>query len=191
MPEEAPGAAWAAPQQTGAIPIVGFEGPEPSSGKPRSRDGESGDDFPEVRRRASPSGLGDFLRIRGGRPHSGLGIASFIIALLVGGMDVLLILIVALNIASSARQAQPPYSYGLSPGENIKANALGGALSVVCLNFMSVPVCLVGLGLGLVALIAHRERNQLFSWIGLLGNGVVILAVVGLFVLASLPWPGH
>jgi hypothetical protein len=190
MLEEASGAPHAAPQETGAMPLDGFESPEPFSGKPRPRDGEAGDDFREVWPRTSPSALGDFLRIGGGRPHSGLGIASFIIALLVGGMDILLILIAALSIASSAQQAQYPDPYG-SAREKLAVNIVGGVASVVCLNCMSVPVCLVGFGLALVGLIAHRDRNHVFTWIGLLGNGVVILAVAGLFVLASLPWPGR
>ena len=51
---------------------------------------------------------------------------------------------------------------------------------------MSVPVCLVGVGLAVVALVAHRDRNQLFSWIGLIGNGVVILGVLGVFMLGAM-----
>jgi hypothetical protein len=54
------------------------------------------------------------------------------------------------------------------------------------LNCMSVPLCLVGVGLGLVGLIAHRDCNHLFTWIGLLGNGVVILGVVGLYVFNAM-----
>jgi hypothetical protein len=40
---------------------------------------------------------------------------------------------------------------------------------------MNIPLCLVGIGLALVALIAHRDRNNLFSWIGLFVNSAVII----------------
>jgi hypothetical protein len=55
-----------------------------------------------------------------------------------------------------------------------------------CFNIMSVPLCLVGIGLALVALIAHKGCNQLFSWIGLFGNAVVIMGVLGVYVHSQL-----
>src|SRR5262249_24544801 len=103
--------------------------------------------------------------------HSGLGMASFVIALLVGGLDVILAVAIATGIARSQTRA------------GLQNEVLGGGMAMYCLNCMSVPLCLVGVGLAIVGLVAHRDRNHLFTWIGLLGNGVVILGVLGLFVL--------
>jgi hypothetical protein len=50
---------------------------------------------------------------------------------------------------------------------------------------MSLPMCLVGVGLALVGLIAHPDSNHLFSWIGLIANGAVILGLIGLFMLTA------
>jgi hypothetical protein len=68
----------------------------------------------------------------------------------------------------------------------LKGNVLAGGMSMACLNIMSIPLCLVGLGLGVVGLVAHRDRNHLFTWIGLLGYGVVIFGVLALFVCGSM-----
>jgi len=48
-----------------------------------------------------------------------------------------------------------------------------------------LPLCLVGIGLAITALVAHKDANNLFAWIGLYGNGVVILGTIGLYVLGS------
>jgi hypothetical protein len=126
----------------------------------------------------------DLPNIRDNVPHystaqkySGLGISSFLIALLVGGLDVILALVIAVNVARSS---------GRSNVDHLKFQLVGGGLSMYCLNCMSLPLCLVGFGLGMVGLITQRDRNNLFSWIGLLGNGIVILGVVGLYVLSML-----
>jgi len=47
---------------------------------------------------------------------------------------------------------------------------VAGGMAMFCMNFMSVPICLVGAGLGFVGLVAYRDRNHVFTWIGLLGN---------------------
>lgn len=106
--------------------------------------------------------------------HSGLGMASFIIALVVGGLNLIVILGVTLSIARSGHLSE------------LKANMLGGSMAVICLNFMSVPVCLVGVGLAVVGLNAHPDRNHFFTRIGLVGNGTVVLAVIGFLILAHL-----
>lgn len=111
------------------------------------------------------------------RKHSGLGIASFLIALLIGGLDVILALVIAVNMARSS---------GHKDVDRLSYQAAGGGLAMYCLNCMSVPLCLVGFGLGLVGLIAQRDRNHVFSWMGLLGNGIVILVVVGLYVIGAM-----
>jgi hypothetical protein len=109
--------------------------------------------------------------------HSGLGIASFIIAVLVGGLDIILALVIATNLANVAPR-HPDNGHDVA----VAANLVAGGLSMVCLNCMSIPLCLVGVGLGLVGLITHRGQNHVFTWIGLLGNGSVILCVVGWYL---------
>jgi hypothetical protein len=127
---------------------------------------------------------------KGERKHSGLGMASFIIALLVGGLDVILALIIAVGIARSAhhpagREDFSTYRPHSNRGD-LMDKVLAGGMAMVCLNCMSIPLCLVGVGLALVGLIAHRDCNHLSSWIGLMGNMVVIVGVVGLYILGAL-----
>jgi hypothetical protein len=120
---------------------------------------------------ASNWSVGRFLG-RGGK-HSGLGMASFLIAVLVGGLDIVLGLITVLNIAGSKGKS------------GVEDSALGGAMAVVCLNCLSIPLCLIGVGLAVMALIAHKGRNHLMTYIGLGVNALVILGVLGLYLLAS------
>ncbi len=99
--------------------------------------------------------------------------ASFLVAVLVGGMDIVLGLIVVLNIAGSKGSTQ------------VKDSAVGGGVAIVCLNCLSVPLCLIGVGLAIMALIAHKDRNHLMTYIGLGVNALVILGVLALYVFAS------
>jgi hypothetical protein len=100
--------------------------------------------------------------------------ASFLIAVLVGGMDVVVGLIAVLNIAGSGRH-----------GRGVQESVLAGGMSLACLNCLSVPVCLVGVGLSVMALVAHKNRNHLFTAIGLGVNSLVILCVLAVYLLAS------
>jgi hypothetical protein len=122
-------------------------------------------------------GLGDALRYDVRQKHSGLGIASFLIAVMVGGMDIMMAVAITTNMARSGNSGQ------------LRENALAGGMSMICLNCMSLPLCLVGAGLGVVALVAHRDQNHLFTWIGLLGNGVVIVALLGFYFLGAMVRP--
>lgn len=97
---------------------------------------------------------------------------SFLIAVVVGGLDVLLGFVITLNVAGSK-------------GIDAKEKALSGALAMVCLNCMSIPVCLVGVGLGVMALIAHKDRNHSMTYIGLTVNALVILTLLGLYTLGA------
>jgi hypothetical protein len=106
-------------------------------------------------------------------PHSGLGIASFLIAMLVGGLDLILLLVVALNIATAESDNE------------VRLNFFSAGISLICLNLASVPACLVGIGMAIVALIAHRRRNHLFTILGLSFNGVVVLGLILLYVLGA------
>lgn len=108
-----------------------------------------------------------------GGKHSGLGMGSFLIAVLVGGMDVFLGLISILNIAGSKELSE------------VKGSVLGGTMALVCLNCLSIPLCLVGVGLAVMALVAHKDRNHVMTYIGLTVNALVILGVLGLFLFSS------
>jgi hypothetical protein len=116
--------------------------------------------------------------------HSALGIASFVIAVLVGGLNVILTVVIATNMAHSGERNMP-----LRIPDNrvdLESKVMAGGASWICLNCMSIPLCLVGVAMGFVGLIAHRGQNHVFTWLGLLGNGVVILSVVGLYVLVNM-----
>jgi hypothetical protein len=118
------------------------------------------------------------LRFEPNRKHSGLGIASFLIAVMVGGMDVILALVIVVNAAGSADR---------DPGlEGLPAHLAAGGLAMYCLNCMSLPLCLVGAGMGVVGLVAHRQHNHFFTWLGLGGNGVIILGVVGFYLFLKM-----
>lgn len=105
------------------------------------------------------------------KEHAGLGIASFLIAFLVGGLDVILAVVIATGIARTENR------------RTLENDMLGGVTAMLCLNCASVPLCLVGIGLGAVALIAHPNRNHLFSWMGLMGNGIVVLTLGALWLI--------
>jgi hypothetical protein len=64
--------------------------------------------------------------------------------------------------------------------------AVAGGIAMMLLLYVSVPLCIVGFGFGLVGLIAYRRnRNHLFTWTGLCGNALVIMSVVGLHVYGA------
>jgi hypothetical protein len=98
--------------------------------------------------------------------------ASFVIALVIGGLDVIMAVIITGNISQSRTS------------EDFKAQFFSGGLGMLCFNCMSLPACLAGAGLAVVGLIAHPKRNHLFTWIGLFGNGVVVLGVVGFYMFS-------
>jgi hypothetical protein len=105
----------------------------------------------------------------------------------VGGLDLTLGVAVAVNIANAkAWTADSRSSYDPYPADGVtdlKVTVMRGFMSLVCLNVVSVPLCLVGVGLAIVGLVAHGDRNHLFSWIGLFGNGAVLVGVLGLLLL--------
>ena len=103
-----------------------------------------------------------------------------VIAVLVGGIDILMAIVITISIA---RSTAPPQHPGHRDRAESRDNVVAGSVSMVCVNCMSVPLCLVGATLGFVALFVHRGYNHVFTWIGLIGNLVVILGDIFLYAL--------
>jgi hypothetical protein len=101
--------------------------------------------------------------------HSGLGIASFIIAILSGIFDFVFFVIVGLIGAND------PSIDETSPV----------AMVVGLILFAAVGFTFIGLGLGIVGVVLPN-RNKLFPWLGLVFNALVLLGVVGLVCLCLL-----
>jgi DNA-directed RNA polymerase subunit RPC12/RpoP len=97
--------------------------------------------------------------------HSGFGISSFLIALLVGGIDLIVGSLIFINTARN---------HGAMP--NL------WQLDVYCFGWMGLPLALVGVGLGFVAMVAQRDRNHMFSAMGFVLNGGIVVGTVGFFV---------
>jgi hypothetical protein len=98
------------------------------------------------------------------RGHSGYGIASFVIAVPVLGMNVLLWI-----MAVGMHRRDP------------EGGAMAAAGSLLCCNGLACPLSLVGATLGLVGLFGQPDRRQAFTVMGLMGNGVVLLGIILLF----------
>jgi hypothetical protein len=101
--------------------------------------------------------------------HSGMGIASFVISLVMG-----VIVFVLIVVAGVAEASTPD---GLS--ENSPVAVLLGLLIIGCL-----VVSAVGLDLGIAAL-AQRGRKHVLSVLGTTFNGVIIVGTLLLVVIGS------
>jgi hypothetical protein len=100
-----------------------------------------------------------------GSEHSSLGIASFMIAFFVVGMEAVMFFI---SVVKSDEQDATP------------------VILMIYGACMSAPLCLIGLGLGITGLYAQADRKQTFSTIGIIGNGAMILGLLGLYVFGAL-----
>ncbi len=104
--------------------------------------------------------------------HSGLGIASFVVSLLMGASEFLLIM-----VAGILETATPG---GLNE-ESLAAIFIG--LLVIAGLFAN----LAGVGLGIAGLV-QRDRKKVFSTLGVVFNGMIILGLVLLLIIgASMP----
>ena len=126
------------------------------------------DDFDDyeprrVRRRRRPDGYA----YDGPLPHSGLGIASCVIAACAFVFIILLFAIAAMTAVSQR---------GEIADDSAEAMVMGG------LVLLDAVAMLVGLILGIVG-VAQRERNKLFAGLGLCANSLLLLGVLGLFVI--------
>jgi hypothetical protein len=106
-------------------------------------------------------------------PHSGLGVASFIISLIV---IVLTVLVVLLSVVARANRAHHSTADAM----------LGITLLFGCTGLLA---CVVGLSLG-VAGVFQEDRNRTFAVVGIILNGLVILGTVALILIgmASATW---
>jgi hypothetical protein len=99
--------------------------------------------------------------------HSALGIASFALSLLtVAG-------VIGFYLAVNAAVAR---------GVVDAANPPAGLLAAGMVFLVSVLVAVVGIGLGIAALV-QKNRRRVLAWVGLALNSLVVLAVVVLIAL--------
>lgn len=121
----------------------------------------------------------------GGREnrHSRMGIASFVLAILV--VVATLALVVGAPLLLSSTDALDPQSFDPANPQSIDlSNPAIIALQVIGLAFIvSVLLSFVGFGLGIAGLI-QRRRKRIFAVIGAVLNGLVIAGVVVLILLA-------
>ena len=120
----------------------------------------------------------------GGREnkHSRLGIASFVIAILV--VLAILALVIGGPLVISSSEGFDPQSFDPADPQSIDpSDPAIIALQVLGLGFIvGVLLSFVGLGLGIAGII-QRRRKRLFAVIGAVLNGLVVLGVIVLVVL--------
>jgi hypothetical protein len=102
--------------------------------------------------------------------HSGLGIASFVLAIVFG-----LILFVLIGMAGYQQMKNPKGMDENSPMAMILGLLMIGSL---LMNF-------VGAGLGLAGVL-QKNRKKIFAILGLIFNGFAVLGTVALFLLGTL-----
>lgn len=100
--------------------------------------------------------------------HSGLGISSFVIALL-AGPGMFLLLLIAGVMATQAPNGQI---------DEKSAAAVGLGLMLIG----GVVVSLIGVGLG-IAGVAQKGRKRVFAVLGLVFNGIIAIGVLGIMLL--------
>ncbi len=114
--------------------------------------------------------------------HSRMGIASFVISILV--VVAILALVVGGPLLISSSEGFDPQSFDPADPQSVDlSDPAVIALQVVGLGFIvGVLLSFVGLGLGLAGVI-QRRRKRLFAVIGAVLNGLVVLGVLSLVVL--------
>lgn len=112
--------------------------------------------------------------------HSRMGIASFVIAIL-AILGIILFFVIGFSVASSAIGPDPQSFDPTSIGPDSPLATTFFFLSLLFL--VSVLITVVGLGLGIAGLI-QRRRRKLFAALGTALNGLIVLGVASLIVLA-------
>jgi hypothetical protein len=110
------------------------------------------------------------------KKHSGLGIASFILALvaIIGIIGSVITMVVSVGSAISDPAAINP--------ENPSFAALGPAIAASFGMIISVVLSFVGAILGIVALF-QKERAKLFSILGTVFNSLIVFGLIALFLI--------
>jgi succinate dehydrogenase hydrophobic anchor subunit len=106
--------------------------------------------------------------------HSKLGIASFIIG--IGAVLIICLTFVLIVVTS-------PYmvtSYSTLPADYIVPTVL----KIIFLLFISLILSLIGLGLGIAAVV-QKQKKKLFGIIGLMINLLFLLVFLGMVVVAN------
>lgn len=101
------------------------------------------------------------------KKHSGMGITSFVISIVVGCVEIILVTVAGFTEASTP---------GGMDEESPQAIMLG--LGIIGGLFL----CLVGIGLG-IAGVVPKDRMKLFAILGLVFNCSILLCVVCLVLL--------
>lgn len=102
--------------------------------------------------------------------HSGLGIASFIISLMVGAVEFLVV------IAAGIIEA-------MTPGGMDEQSMAAVLVGLVILGGLMANMAGVGLG---VAGLVQSDRKKIFPSLGLAFNGTAILGIVMLIIIGSM-----
>lgn len=111
---------------------------------------------------------------RASAKHSGLGIASFIIAMLS-----ILIYIGCFAIAFSVASQ---YIGEIITPEQFSQSEMGKLSAMVLLFFVGMLANLTGIGLG-IAGVVQKFRKKVFGTLGLIFNSLGFLGIVGLFIM--------
>jgi hypothetical protein len=102
------------------------------------------------------------------KKQSGLGITSFVMSLVVGVGEFVLIAIAGIMTASS-------------PGGRMDSKS-PEAIVLGLLLLAGMGVAVLGLILGIVALFTP-DRGKIFAWLGVAFNGAILLGVMALMVI--------
>ena len=108
------------------------------------------------------------------RKHSRLGMASCLIAGLMAAF--------AISVAGAIKVG---LIHPLPHKIDLVACVLSGGIVMTCVNVACLAFCTTGFGLAAVGLVASRKRSHVFSWIGLIGNVVVVLGMLALDVVTA------
>ncbi len=115
--------------------------------------------------------------------HSRMGIASFVISILVA--VTILALVVGGPLLISSSEGFDPQSFDPADPQSIDpSDPAIIAIQILGLGFIvGVLSSFVGLGLGIAGMV-QRRRKRLFAVIGAVLNGLVVLGVIALVVLS-------
>ena len=102
--------------------------------------------------------------------HSGLGIASFIVSLAMGVYFILVVFVAAV-IAT------------VTPGD--MPDTSPAAVIIGLFAVLGLIGCVAGIGLGIAGM-CQKNRKKVFSILGLIINGLIVLGVLAAAIVGSL-----